>query len=146
MIGNEAVGKQLRQGAGLTEKPADQCNHPEQRMYRRGNRHGIWWHCNLCLSRWERFQPASHVQDMPKDDDTVSFGKHQGKTHKQVYEEAPQYCHWACQTAEEDFDNADMRLIALANYTRKRQMNEAEGPQFPDNSDMDEDYDLEEKL
>ena len=116
MIGPEAVGKLLRRGQTLTEIDPNECTHPDHRMLRRGNSHEKWWQCNLCASRWLRFTPASQVQEQPQDEDVLTFGKYAGKTHLQVYTEHQPYCQWAIQTATEDRENADIRLINLANY------------------------------
>ena len=124
MIGPEAVGKLLRRGQTLTEIDPNECSHPEHRMTRRGNRHETWWQCNLCASRWLRFTPATQVPQEPEDEDVLTFGKFAGKTHLQVFTEHQQYCKWALRTAKEDLENSDIRLIALANYCKKRQAGE----------------------
>ena len=63
----------------------------------------------------------------------MTFGEHQGKTHKQVSENHREYCVWACRTVKDDFENCDIRVVALANYTRQLQRNDNPDATFPDN-------------
>jgi hypothetical protein len=133
MIGREAVGSQLPPGKGFAEMTASMCEHPDQRMLRQGNSYLTWWQCNCCASRWRRFEPNSHIQEWPTEDDLVTFGEHQGKTHKQVYVYHREYCVWACRTVKEDFENCDIRVVALANYIRACVRNDDVDATFPDN-------------
>ena len=63
----------------------------------------------------------------------MTFGEHQGKTHKQVYVYHREYCVWACRTVKEDFENCDIRVVALANYIRACVRNDDVDATFPDN-------------
>ena len=110
IIHGEIVGKPMKisQGDRLAHSRADtmMCQHPTEDMKRRGNKTSNWWTCKTCHSRWERLSLPGFEetirQSLPTD--VVVFGKHVGRTFKQVYEEDPQYCQWCVTTQQQQSD------------------------------------------
>ena len=55
-----------------------------------------------------------------QDDDLVQFGKHKGRTYKEIHDEFPTYATWVVMTAQEETD-ASPGLLHLAKYLSERQ-------------------------
>ena len=127
MIGDEIVGRQLALSTTsirLAVCPADACLHPDSSMVRRGNAkerdgiktHCLWWTCLLCHSRWERCPATTPPDDkIPCDSDRVLFGKHNGKTFREVYDNYPTYCNWVIETQEQG-ESPSPQLLYFAKY------------------------------
>ena len=113
VIGKEVVGK--FKGVSTTKKGQpvclpQNCSHPTQEMKKGGNAHTEkqpdgsvknvpvqWWTCNLCHSSWERHPLPNIAEVVPSGSDVVDFGKHKGKTYRELLTNAS-YTKWCVDT------------------------------------------------
>ena len=128
VINGEYVGKKMAKPAkGNPEIDPAICPHHVANMKPRGNGRQMWWTCNACLTRWERIPiEIKESTDVTKDEDVLAFGKHSGKTYKEVLENDPSYARWVVSTQEQQ-ESSHKGFSHFAAYILKKEYEEANG-------------------
>ena len=132
VIKGEVVGKELpTKGEGVPKMDPAMCPRPESEMVRKSNARKdgkglVWWTCAQCKTRWERFTLEDAARNKePKDNDVVTFGKHQGRTYLDIRENFPDYSNWVMMTYETENFAAGVGLAHLAKYLQLKIEKEA---------------------
>ena len=128
VIGKEVVGK--FKGVSTTKKGVpvcepSKCSHPQTEMKRGGNAHAEkqsdgsvknvpiqWWTCNLCHSSWERHPLPAQQELMPSGADLVDFGRHKGKTYRELLTHTD-YTKWTIETLMKGDPHSKLRRYAM---------------------------------
>ena len=99
------------------------CQHPAARMKKRGNKAATWWTCLECQGRWERI-PMPEMIGEPTGAEVAMFGKHVGKTFKEILKFHRGYAQWAIQEMEHA-ESASEQLMRFAQFARAELNQEA---------------------
>ena len=138
VIDGQYVGRKYTKATkGTPEVDPAVCSHAAQNMRSRGNGRQNWWTCIACLTRWERI--PIEIKDAgadATDHDVLAFGKHAGKTYLEVLTDHPSYAKWVIST-DEYGDNTNKQFAHFARWIRKKEYEEANGPDNSEISDME---------
>ena len=125
IISQEVVGKMLAPGEGTVNLDPALCQHPISAMRRRGNKYLKAWVCLECQTRWQRYHVDEANPGPPRHNHIVMFGRHVGKTYKEVYNNNPEYCQWVTNTANTE-PNPSPGFQKFARWIEETEKKEAE--------------------
>ena len=94
-------------------------------MRRRGNKYLRAWVCLECQTRWQRYLVDEANPGPPRGSHVVLFGRHMGKTYKEVYQNNPDYCEWVIRTANTE-TNPSPGFTKFARWIEHQEKKEAE--------------------
>ena len=100
IISGWAMGQRLKEASKskkiLNLHDPDVCPHLTTHLVHGGNGKALWWVCNACGSRYERFRMEENLE--PTEHTIMTWGKYSGKTFGQIFHNHREYIEWALMT------------------------------------------------
>ena len=134
------------------------CEHPSSTLQARAAKTQAWWLCKACGSRFDRLrldrgvtpidakglEASTQAPLLPNDTTILTFGRHQGKTVRELRYHQASYCDWMVTTAVEAPDKCQEMLRQIATFLMIMASEQPEAHEVPVEQSRTEYHDLHE--
>ena len=114
----------------------DVCQHPTTHLTQAGNKAALWWVCNACGTRFERFRMEDNLE--PTEHTIMTWGRYSGLTYGQIFHDHRDYIEWALMTWNVSADNSP-EMERFANWIMKEEVRQSTPGMDFEMADQDDD-------